>query len=496
SRIFAREAIEKVHSNGLTMAYGCGQTVQDLVDVLGGLDLETAMEETLNDMDGIAAELENLGAQRETYQLLEQACGSLEKLEELGASSLFWGDGSSVRTADHVREARERAGGFLGKIGEIESRRESLVGELAQGQDVLDILEADLFEFELAEEERAQEWEIVREVSEPAPSLVAAMPWSTGEDDKRFRKTLGLNMLIALLLGAIMPMIDIPLPEFEIIPEVPERFARLIQQELPPPPPPAVIEEPAPEEAVEPEPEPVLVEEEPEVIPEVQPEIVAETPVEPAPTAVEEPAPQQEVRSSGILAFRENFANLSDSRPSARLGAEARINDAGDAAVGRTERAMVTSQAPGSSGGINLSSLSRDVGGGGAGGDQIGGVQVSRVASSIGGTGTSDRPTAGGAAAGRTDEEIQIVFDRYKSALYRLYNRELRNDPTLRGQIVLRLTIEPDGSVSFCEVQSSGLGAPALEQQIVDRVKTFDFGAKEGIAAITILYPIDFLPAA
>jgi hypothetical protein len=39
------------------MAYGCGQTVQDLVDVLGGLDLETAMEETLNDMDGIAAEL-------------------------------------------------------------------------------------------------------------------------------------------------------------------------------------------------------------------------------------------------------------------------------------------------------------------------------------------------------------------------------------------------------------------------------------------------------
>ena len=59
-----------------------------------------------------------------------------------------------------------------------------------------------------------------------------------------------------------------------------------------------------------------------------------------------------------------------------------------------------------------------------------------------------DRPLAAGVSAGRTDEEIQIVFDRYKAALYRLYNRELRRDPTLQGQMVLRLTIEPDGSVS------------------------------------------------
>ena len=103
--------------------------------------------------------------------------------------------------------------------------------------------------------------------------------------------------------------------------------------------------------------------------------------------------------------------------------------------------------------------------------------------------------SGGSAFAGRTDEEIQIVFDRYKSSLYRLYNRELRIDPSLRGQVVLRLTIEPDGSVSFCVVQSSDLGAPALEQQIVERVRTFDFGAKDGISAMTIVYPIDFLPA-
>ena len=105
------------------------------------------------------------------------------------------------------------------------------------------------------------------------------------------------------------------------------------------------------------------------------------------------------------------------------------------------------------------------------------------------------RPLSGGRSAGRTDEEIQIVFDRYKAALYRLYNRELRKDPTLRGQLVLRLTIEPDGSVSLCQLQSSNMDAAVLVQQVVDRVRAFDFGAKEDIVAMTIIYPIDFLPA-
>ena len=55
--------------------------------------------------------------------------------------------------------------------------------------------------------------------------------------------------------------------------------------------------------------------------------------------------------------------------------------------------------------------------------------------------------------------------------------------------------IEPDGSVSFCELYSSSMDAPALGAQVVERVQTFDFGAKEDISAVTIIYPIDFLPA-
>ena len=85
-------------------------------------------------------------------------------------------------------------------------------------------------------------------------------------------------------------------------------------------------------------------------------------------------------------------------------------------------------------------------------------------------------------------------LDRHKAALYRLYNRELRRNPTLQGQMVLRIRIEPDGSVSLCELQGTDMDAPNLSAQVLDRVRTFDFGAKE-VPAVTILYPIDFLPA-
>ncbi|NIQ12138.1 MAG: AgmX/PglI C-terminal domain-containing protein, partial [Gammaproteobacteria bacterium] len=88
-----------------------------------------------------------------------------------------------------------------------------------------------------------------------------------------------------------------------------------------------------------------------------------------------------------------------------------------------------------------------------------------------------------------------IVFDRYKAALYRIYNRELRKNPALRGKILMKITIEPDGSVSECKMESTDLASKALVAKIIERVKRFNFGPKEGVPKITILYPIDFLPS-
>jgi hypothetical protein len=222
---------------------------------------------------------------------------------------------------------------------------------------------------------------------------------------------------------------------------------------------------------------------------------------------------KSKVGNVGILALKDKIASLAQDNVVVPLGADARHVAADE--VGRpSARSLLTSNAPGSSGGINVASLSRSVGGGGGGGGGGngsggmggrgaggaggigGGAGTGRVVSPISPITGADRPKArGGPGAARTDEEIQIVFDRYKASFYRLYNRELRNNPALKGQMVLRLTIEPDGSVSMCVLQSSDMDAPDLATQVVGRVRTINFGAKE-VPAVTIVYPIDFLPAA
>jgi hypothetical protein len=225
--------------------------------------------------------------------------------------------------------------------------------------------------------------------------------------------------------------------------------------------------------------------------------------------------PKQKVGSAGILAFKDKFASLAQDNVVAPLGADARHIAADD--VGRpSARSLLSSNAPGSSGGINVASLNRSVGGGGGGGGignggggagglgagdvgggGVGGMGAGRKVSPISPITGVDRPKAhSGPGPARTDEEIQIVFDRYKASFYRLYNRELRNNPALKGRMVLRLTIEPDGSVSMCTLQSTDMDAPDLATQVVGRVQTINFGAKDGVPAVTIVYPIDFLPAA
>jgi hypothetical protein len=211
--------------------------------------------------------------------------------------------------------------------------------------------------------------------------------------------------------------------------------------------------------------------------------------------------PEPNIGRAGILAFKEQFASLAQDQNAPRLGNDARYAAADEVGTA-SSHSLLTTNTPGSSGGIDAGSLSRSVGGGGGrggGGGGMGGpgLQVARAKSSIAGIGGGDgRPKAhSGPGASRTDEEIQIVFDRYKSAFYRDYNRTLRINPTLQGKMVLRLTIEPDGSVSMCQLQSTDMDAPDLVTQVVNRVKTINFGAKAGVQAVTISYPIDFLPA-
>jgi len=57
ARLFAREVLEKVYINGLKISAGCGDALNESVEKLNGLNMGSAMNDNLNDMDLVAAEL-------------------------------------------------------------------------------------------------------------------------------------------------------------------------------------------------------------------------------------------------------------------------------------------------------------------------------------------------------------------------------------------------------------------------------------------------------
>jgi hypothetical protein len=480
------------------------EVLTQVAQVRGRLEGLTADLRVLDD------EVESLAQQRTHHELLDQACGSLEKLSELGVASLFWGERiEPARVAEQLRGARSRVSAFQVELGELDERRLALLAKIGREEEGLEILSEDLYQVREAEERRKLEWVVERDMS-PEPRRLQAMAWARGgEDDRRFRKSLAASLLVCLLFGLLFPMINLPLPKrFEKDDVVPKRLAQFIRQEQakPIPPPPVVAANPPdqkPPERQKPEPVAAPKPSEQQPLPPETRTAAAAKPKPPGlpPGPLGPGPPPRKVANAGILAFKDQIASLAKDSVAPGLGADARFGDADEASLASSpSRSMLTTNAPGSSGGIDTASLSRNVRGGGGGG--MPGVQVGRATSSIasiggggGVVGVGVGVGGGGPGPSRTDEEIQIVFDRSKAALYRLYNRELRNDPTLQGQMVLRLTIEPDGSVSMCMLESTDMDATDLAAQVVNRVRTINFGAKEGVQPLTIVYPIHFLPA-
>lgn len=306
------------------------------------------------------------------------------------------------------------------------------------------------------------------------------LPWTSSSDQERkFQRLLGQVFLAVAVLGLVWPFIPTPEPDPYEIEEIPPRIAQLLLEEkpLPPPPPPPVEKEPEPDD---PEPEQVV-----ETEPEPEPEpIIPEPEIDVAEVA-------REQAQAAFLPFADDLADLVDQDLLDKVADDRQlIASVGQAT--RNERSMITSKVGVASGGINTASMSRNTGGSGIAGRSTTKVDspVAGLAQNAGGarrTGTSGR-------ASRSREEIELVFDKNKGAIFALYNRALRRDPSLEGKLVLRLTIASNGVVTLCEIVSSDLGDLELEEKLVRRVKLFRFEARD-VEAITTTKPIDFFPA-
>jgi outer membrane biosynthesis protein TonB len=303
-----------------------------------------------------------------------------------------------------------------------------------------------------------------------------SLPWDVNRPDaKRFRRWLMVCFLVVALGGVVMPLLPTPEVDREEMEELPPQLARIMMEKPEPaPPPPPPKPEPEEDEPETPEPEP-----EPEAEPEPERE------PEPVPTVQEA---KEKAAISGLLAFQDAFADMRDAVDVSKLQDTGAIQQgAGDAAT--IDRALLTSKYGTRSAGVNVTALSRDTGGVALSGRATTKVEVP-VESSGAGTATDRRAVD---ERSRSIEEIRRVFDANKGAIFAIYNRALRQDPTLQGKVVLELVIDPTGAVADVRVVASELADESVVAKIVKRIRMFNFGARE-VGTTTISYPVHFLP--
>ena len=316
--------------------------------------------------------------------------------------------------------------------------------------------------------------------------------WLLNEEaDRRFRRAVVALGLPVLLFALIVPLLDIAgLKRGGGDEDGTTRYVELLSEEAAPLE--EVAEEPAPaeEDVAEPEPEPEA---------EEQPEVAEPTPEPPAPEpqVIERTERAREVASqSGVLAFADQLKDLRnpslagmDASQPLSAGTLTRKNSSSSSSGGTPNIAASAAQ---SSGGVATSQISRTQSGTGIGTRRTTTVETPK------GFG-EDRKEVGQSGdkliAGRTMEELQIVFDRNKGSFYTLYNRALRSNPGLAGTVNVSLTIDPSGRVTACDVVSSTLNDPDLERKIVARIKLINFGAKAVPAQTFPSYPLHFFPA-
>jgi protein TonB len=306
------------------------------------------------------------------------------------------------------------------------------------------------------------------------------LPWADDREDRAFRRMLGIAVVIFLLFGVVLNQLPRPEVVKRQLVDVAPRLAQLILEKKKQPPPP----KPKPEPPKEPEPKK----------PEPKPEAEQKPKVEPKrkPEPAKREAIRQKVLKTGLLTAIDELADLRESfdlsditaLPQRKVEAEAKKS------VSTTD--VLTSRASQGSGGIASSSQTRSISTSELA--QRKSAQVESAIVSQEKLAKIDRQSNPVATSRRSPEEIERVFQRNKGAIFNVYHRALRQDPTIQGKVVFELTISPQGEVTDCVILSSELANNRLEKALISRIKKFTFSNLK-VPEIKVTYPIDFLPS-
>jgi len=317
-----------------------------------------------------------------------------------------------------------------------------------------------------------------------------ALKWSPrGKRDNFFIAIALFSLVLMMLVGFILSTVELPIEERKAKRAVPERIAEMVlerEKEKPKPPPPPVVEPKPKPKPIEKDEERITKERDKEEIEKV--------------LTKEEKDAREIAKDEGLLALVDDLGDIIDVGDSiGDMVSADLVQSDGSARIASTlDKGLLTDGAGEGSGGISN--------------DRFGSIGVSttklskqemslvkqsllskEVENKISGSGKgSDQKGATGNE--RSEEEVTLVFDKNKGRLYSIYNRERKHNPTLKGKIVLEITIAPDGKVIEVSIISSELDNPKLERGLVSRVKLFKFSPGK-TKPLTVRFPVEFLPS-
>lgn len=352
------------------------------------------------------------------------------------------------------------------------------------------------------------------------------LPWAGSlEDDARFQRVARSVLVLCTLACLVVLLMPVVVPDRTQVQTVPPSLASIMLEnvKLVPLPQPKVADATPARQSDTPE---VRSAEPPRKLAANRDALVPEARVpQPNKPPGEVEAARRKAAGVGLLAMSKDLAELHGAPMAVQLapvkqgsgvGIGTGVGVGAGLEAGLPVRALITSSATGGSGGINTAGYSRNTGGGGlagrattlvegaAGGGGGGGAGgggargrgdgTGSGLASGGGNGGGNLQRGGSGKASRSIEEIKLVFERNKGAIYAIYNRALREDPGLQGKVVLELKIAPGGNVLECRIVSSELGSQELNAKLLGRIRQFDFGAKD-VDLIVVSWPIDFLPS-
>ncbi|EAT11788.1 AgmX/PglI C-terminal domain-containing protein [Bermanella marisrubri] len=317
------------------------------------------------------------------------------------------------------------------------------------------------------------------------------LPWSNGQQERLFKLVLIALLAVTVILGIVIPSIQLPEIERHKAEELPPQLARVIKRKKETPKP-----KPVPKVQEKPKPEKIEKKAEVKAKPKPVPKVVAKPKPKPKPKAV----PKKERTPERVKAAKEkakkliaDFSdNLSEMRSMAddmtRLVDNSALTNAGAAAT--TVGTVVDTNAVERVSGVDESKLTRETGAENLQVAERDTTEVEELPQEALADNTRAQEKTPGMA--RSQMDIRRVFEQNKSRFDRIYRRALRSNPVLQGTVTLGITVAASGEVKDCIVKESELDDKKVMRRMTMTCKMLAFDRAS--AEDEFEFPLTFAP--